>query len=275
MKSSLNSFVIGILLFFTLFLIAFTFQQNDIVASLAFDTLTFITLLFIMILAGILDGFNPCAFTTLLLWSGFLLNRFGSEIDSSATIEKRRRSMLGYAILYSLGIGVVYFIFGIGLLQLSELIQPQDIRILSKLFGLLVTLLGIIMLRDSMYSPSKWIVKMPEVLHPIYKKFSKPATRIAAFLSGIIVGLCSIPCSGAIYMAVLVILQPKSTIERTSVLFFYNVGFVFPVIMFAVILANKKMLQVVSKDFLISKKTLKRIIGIVTILMGLLAIYMS
>lgn len=35
-----------------------------------------------MILAGILDGFNPCAFTTLLLWSGFLLNRFGAEIDS-------------------------------------------------------------------------------------------------------------------------------------------------------------------------------------------------
>ncbi|MRN54676.1 hypothetical protein, partial [Paenibacillus monticola] len=50
----------------------------------------------------------------------------------------------------------------------------------------------------------------------------------------------------------------------------FILGFIVPVLLFASILANKKLLQVLSKDFLISPKVLKRIIAIVTILMGLL-----
>jgi cytochrome c-type biogenesis protein len=275
MKFPLKSAVIGVILFFMLLIAAVTIQQSMIVDSVSFAKTAFIILLGLMVVAGILDGFNPCAFTTLLLWSGFFLNRFGAEVDRSVSLGLMRRRMFGYALLYSIGIVTVYFLFGAGLLQLSQWIQPQDIRLFSKLFGLIVTILGIVMLRDSLLSPSQWIIKMPRFLHPLYKKYSEPTTKLAALASGVVIGLCSIPCSGAIYMAVLVILQPEPWIERTTALFFYNLGFVTPVLLFAAILVNKKLLQAVSKDFLLSRKTLKRIIAIATILMGLLAIYLT
>jgi cytochrome c-type biogenesis protein len=275
MKFHLKPAVLGLMFFFLLLLAAITIQQSVIVDSVSFAKTAFIILLGLMVVAGILDGFNPCAFTTLLLWSGFFLNRFGAEVNNPESLDRKRRRLLGYALLYAIGIMSVYFIFGAGLLQLSRFIQPQDIRLFSKLFGLIVTILGLMMLRDSMLPPSQWIVKMPSFLHPLYKKYSEPTTKLAAAVSGVVVGLCSIPCSGAIYMAVLVILQPQPWIERTTALFFYNLGFVAPVLLFAGILTDKKLLQAVSKDFLLSRNTLKRIIAAATILMGILAIYLT
>lgn len=275
MKFKLKSLVLVLLLFFLLFFAAIALQQNHLIESIPLRDATLLTLLGLMILAGIMDGFNPCSFTTLLLWSGFLLNRFGRELDKPNSQRANRRTMMGYAWLYALGIMVIYFIFGAGLLQLSNFIQPGDIRLFSKLFGLLVTLMGIVMLRDSLHAPAQWLIKMPGFLHPLFKKYSEPTSKVAAVLSGGVVGLCSIPCSGAIYMAVLLIVQPKPLLERTFVLFFYNLGFIVPVLLFASILANKKLLQALSKDFLISRKVLKRIIAVVTILMGLLSIYLS
>jgi len=275
MKYKLKSTIAGVLFFFLLFFLAFTLQQQELLTSFSLSEATFITLLGLMILAGILDGFNPCAFTTLLLWSGFLLNRFGIQVGSEESISKGRRRLLGYAMFYAFGIMIVYFVFGVGLLQLSLVVNPQDITLLSKIFGLIITMLGVVMLRDSFYSPTESFIKMPSFLYPFYNKFKEPATKFAAFLSGIVVGLCSVPCSGAIYLAVLLLIRSEPFVERTTILFFYNIGFILPVVWFAVILANKKLLQAVSKDFVASRKYLKRIIAAVTILLGLLSIYIS
>lgn len=274
-KPSLRTLVITLLGFFLLFFLAFSLEQQDLLGSVSLQEAAFLTLLGLIVLAGILDGFNPCAFATLLLWSGFLLNRFGSHIGSEEEMANARRKLISYALLYALGIVSVYFIFGAGLLQLSNLINPQDITLLSRLFGFIVTILGVVMIRDSFYAPGKSIIKMPAFLYPLFRKYKEPASNFASFISGIVVGLCSIPCSGAIYLAVLIMIRSEPLVERTTILFFYNVGFVLPVIWFALILANKKLLQAVSREFITSRANMKRMIGAVTILLGVLAIYLS
>jgi cytochrome c biogenesis protein CcdA len=61
-------------------------------------TTSIILLIAIIFLAGILDGFNPCAFSTLLLWSSFLLHRFGAGIDGGLTVEKQRKKNMTFLI---------------------------------------------------------------------------------------------------------------------------------------------------------------------------------
>ncbi|GGM29585.1 hypothetical protein GCM10011351_14610 [Paraliobacillus quinghaiensis] len=272
MKVSLLKLMTSLFLFFLVFFISFFVDQNIIADNVA--TTSIILLIAIIFLAGILDGFNPCAFSTLLLWSGFLLHRFGAGIDGELTVEKQRKKILSYAFFYALGIFFIYFLLGVGILELFRLTAIQT-RLLLQIAGFIIVVLGVLMIRDVFVIHKKAIIKMPAFLHPIYKKFSEPVSKIGSFLSGIVIGLCSVPCGGAIYMAVLLIIQEKTFTVKYPLLFLYNLGFVLPVFILAFILSNKKLLTSLSRDFILSRGKLKLIIGITTILLGYLSILLS
>ncbi|WP_394237593.1 cytochrome c biogenesis CcdA family protein [Niallia oryzisoli] len=273
MKIPLKNTIIGLFIFFILFFFAFLFNQNTMAANIAATT-SIVLLIGLMLLAGILDGFNPCAFSTLLLWTGFLLNRFGSEIDNGVDIRRQRKNILSYAFFYAFGIFFIYILLGLGILELFQLSSIQT-KILAQVSGFVVVILGVLMVRDSIFKQSKAIIKMPAFLHPIYKRFSRPTSKLASFFSGIVIGLCSVPCGGAIYMAILIIIQSKQFLVKYPLLFVYNLGFILPVVIFAFILSNKKLLQRISQDFILMRSKLRLMIGIITILMGLFAIFIS
>ncbi|PLR83699.1 cytochrome c biogenesis CcdA family protein [Bacillus sp. V33-4] len=273
MKLPLYSTVIGLFTFFMLFFISFVFKQSALTTSVE-ATSSIMILIGLMFLAGILDGFNPCAFSTLLLWSGFLLNRFGQEVGSSLDIEKQQKNILSYAFFYALGIFLIYFLLGIGILELFRLKSIQT-TLLVQIAGLVVVVLGVLMIRDSFFSHAKALIKMPAILHPLYKKYSEPATKFGSFLSGIVIGLCSVPCGGAVYMAILLIIQSKPFVVKYPLLFVYNIGFILPVVILALVLANKKLLQTLSRDFILLRSKLKVIIGVITILLGFSSIILA
>ena len=274
MKLPLKSTIIGIFLFFLLFFFSLLFEQRLVTVNIAAST-SLMLLIGLMFLAGVLDGFNPCAFSTLLLWSGFLLNRFGNEIENTRDIKRKQRNILNFALYYAFGILFIYFLLGVGTLELFQLTSRQTTATLSQIAGLIVVVLGVIMLRDSLLTHTKAIIKMPAFLHPIYKKYSEPTTKLASFFSGIVVGLCSVPCGGAIYMAILILLNSEPFSVKYPLLLVYNVGFILPVVVLALTLSNKKLLQSVSRDFISFKSNLKILIGIMTILLGLFSIYIA
>ncbi|WP_410511368.1 cytochrome c biogenesis protein CcdA [Paenibacillus sp. BR2-3] len=255
-----------------LFIAAFTLQQSSIVPAIAGST--FLLLLGLLIFAGVLDGFNPCAFSTLLLWSGFLINRFGTQLSEEATVAQKRRFIFGYVWVYSAGIFLTYLLLGFGLLSVRDLIHVHDISLVIQFFGFIVVILGVVMYMDSFRKFTAHWVKMPKFLYPVVKKYSEPTTKLAAFGSGVAIGLCSVPCSGAIYIAIILILQSHSIVERYTALLIYNVGFIAPVLIFALILTDKRLLQVLSKDFVKSREVIKRVVAIITIVLGLLSIYL-
>ncbi len=273
MKLPLKTIITYLLLFFLFFFFALLFNQKVIAANIAV-TSSIILLMGLMLVAGILDGFNPCAFSTLLLWVGYLLNRFGAEIENDQTIAEQRKNILSYAFIYAFGIFFIYFLLGAGMIEFLRISSIQT-KIILQIAGLAVVVLGVLMLRDSFFTQSKALIKMPAFLHPLYKKFSKPASKFGSFLSGIVIGLCSVPCGGAIYMAVLIIIQSKPFTMKYPLLLIYNIGFIFPVVLLAFLLSNKKLLQTISQDFIMIRKRLRIIIGIVTILLGYISIVLA
>lgn len=273
MKLPLKSAITLLFLFFILFFFSLLFNQNFVTENLAATT-SLALLIGLMLLAGILDGFNPCAFSTLLLWTGFLLNRFGKEIDNDLDISRKRKNILSYAFFYAAGIFVIYLLLGLGILELFRLSAAQTTSLL-QIAGLAVVIIGVLMVRDSFLSASKGLIKMPAFLHPVYKKYSQPATKLGSFFSGIVIGLCSVPCGGAVYMAILLIIQSKPFAVKYPLLFVYNIGFILPVVILALTLANKKLLQSLSRDFILMRRNLKWMIGIVTVLLGFISILMA
>lgn len=269
---NIKATIFGIFIFFLFFVAALLIDQNDILSDVG--KLGVISLIALMFLAGTLDGFNPCAFNTLLLWSGFLLNRFGTVIDKENVLEKRK-IIISYALIYSLGIFVVYFLLGIGFLNTINLTSKFFTTLFSQIMAFIVIILGITMIRDSWLPSDKAIIKMPKFLHPLYKKYSEPTTKLSAFLNGIVVGLCAVPCGGAVYMGVLIIIQNNSFMTKYPLLLVYNIGFIVPVLILAFTLANKKMLQSLSREFIRFRRKIKIILAIITIVLGLLSIYLA
>ncbi|XJZ28054.1 cytochrome c biogenesis CcdA family protein [Bacillota bacterium Lsc_1132] len=259
MKLPLKTIVTYLFAFFMLLFFSILFNQNFMAANIAATT-SIVLLMGLMLVAGILDGFNPCAFSTLLLWVGFLLNRFGTEIENNKNIAEQRRNILSYAFIYAFGIFFIYFLLGLGIIEFLRFSSIQT-RLLLQILAVTVVVMGVLMIRDSFFNQSKAIIKMPVFLHPLYKKFRKPASKFASFISGIVIGICSVPCGGAIYMAVLIIIQSKSFAVKYPLLFIYNIGFILPVVLLALLLSNKKLLQKLSQDFIMVRKRLRILIA--------------
>ncbi len=280
MKTQFRGLIIGISIFIVLFVAALFIPQTSLLHSFSLHDISnltlisFILLIGLMFLAGVLDGFNPCAFSTLLIWMGFLINNFGNQIDDNKKINQKQKTIHSFAFLYSLGIFVIYFLIGMGFLMVGDVINPKYIPLITRIAGFIIVVLGLVTLRDSFSNKNNPIIKMPKILYPLVQKYSKPTTKLASFLSGIIIGLCTIPCSGAIYMAVIFILNTEPFMVKYPILFIYNIGFILPVVILAITISNKKLLTYLSQDFLKTKLLIKKIIGIITVILGIISVYL-
>lgn len=276
MRTNLRSTFIGLSLFLSLLIFAFTFQQSYLAENVV-DMITVNIFLFmlIMLLAGMLDGLNPCAFSTLLIWIGFLLNRFGKQVDSNTEINDKRKKIILFATFYALGIFIVYFSIGVGLLTLKDVINPDWIPYLIQGSGIIVVIFGLLMLRDGLFPEMESIIKMPKTLYPLVRRFNRPTSVIAAIIGGAIIGLCSVPCSGAIYMAILTWLSSQLAEIRYGSLLVYNIGFIFPVLLLAFTISSRPLLTKISQDFLKSRQLIKIILSVITVILGITSIYLA
>jgi cytochrome c biogenesis protein CcdA len=65
------------------------------------------------------------------------------------------------------------------------------------------------------------------------------ATLPSAFVGGLLVGLCTFPCSGGIYVAILGLLSTRSSyLSGLGYLYLYNLMFVLPLIVILAAVGN-------------------------------------
>lgn len=83
-------------------------------------------------------------------------------------------------------------------------------------------------------------------------------------------GLCTVPCSGAIYLAVLALLAAQTTrLEGFAYLVHYNLAFVAPLVVILLAAANRPLLNRLGRWQLHNRGGLKFVLGTVTVLLGL------
>ncbi|MBI5076821.1 GAP family protein [Candidatus Falkowbacteria bacterium] len=164
-----------------------------------------------------IDSINPCAFAVLIFLILYLMN------------VKNRMFMLKIGLVYISIIFIVYFLSGLGLLSFIQSIHLT--RFFYYFTAALAIVFGLLNLKDVFWYGKGISLAIPESKKAIIQKYIRRATLPAAIVLGILVALFELPCTGAIYLAILSLLAEKNTwFQAIAYLLIYNVVFVLPLL---------------------------------------------
>jgi cytochrome c biogenesis protein CcdA len=176
----------------------------------------------LVLVSGLLDGINPCAFAVLLFFVGLLVTT-----GTGASSDEGRR-VLRVGSVYIASVFVAYLIVGLGLYEAVTLLEVGP---WSTVVGAsLMIFLGLINVAD--YAGARGFrLRIPLMgLMAIYdwaRKMTIPATIIAGFL----VAVFEFPCTGGVYFGIISLLASRTTLaEGLAYLVAYNLSFILPLV---------------------------------------------
>lgn len=180
-----------------------------------------------VILTGLVDSVNPCAFAVILLLLAFLF-----------TLRQSRGRILQLGFVYIAMIFLVYFAIGLGFLGAVRI--SNDAHFVARAGSWLLIILGIINLIEYFYPNFPIKLHMPSFAGAKSYALIKQATLPATIGAGFLVGLCTFPCSGGVYVSIITLLNAKTTLAwGVSYLALYNVLFVLPLVLILLLVGNR------------------------------------
>lgn len=224
--------------------------------------------------AGVLDGFNPCAFGVLILFATFVLGLAArqslGEAEGPAPAAAASRTVLRLGAVFVLGVLVTYFLLGLGLLTvLASLTGFGANHLPSRIAALVAVGLGLWMLRDVLLPEARWQLAAPHALHGRMRSWVRVTSPAALFGGGVLIGLCTVPCSGAVYLGVVALLGTSGTLAAgVGGLVLYNLAYIAPLVALLVLASRPGLLRVVNRWHLAHAGTTKLAIAVVVIALG-------
>lgn len=210
--------------------------------------------------SAFLDGINPCAIAVLLFFIAFLFS-----------IKRTKRSIWKMGLVYILAIFLAYFLIGIGIAQ--AIIISGSPHLMAFIGSYLVIGLGIIQLIGLAFPKFPIKLRIPISARSTMEKWLHKATLPAAFIGGFVVGLCTFPCSGGIYVAIIGLLAASQTYVSGLIwMIWYNLIFISPLIIILFLAGNPLMVKRLEKLERKESKLVKLIIALTMILLGIFII---
>ncbi len=180
-----------------------------------------------VVVTGLLDSVNPCAFAVILLLLAFLF-----------TIRKSRGQILRLGAIYVGVIFLVYLAIGLGILSTVRL--SEEPHFVARVGSYLLIGLGLLNLIEYLWPAFPIKLHMPAAAHKKVNQLLKVATVPATIGVGFIVGLCTFPCSGGIYVSIITLLTAQTTLGWGLVyLALYNLLFILPLIVILLVVGNR------------------------------------
>ena len=180
-----------------------------------------------VLVAGIADGFNPCAFTVLLLFITSLAAAAQAR-DAPSAVSLRGR-VIGLGSIYIASVFFTYLALGVGLLAAVDLFTQRHLP--ARLGAVLSIALGLWMLKDYFLPDLGLRLEAPAAVGRWARASARRATIPTLVAGGVQIGLCTLPCSGAVYLAVLSLLAAQSSaLAGFGYLVLYNALFVLPLV---------------------------------------------
>jgi len=205
---------------------------------------------------GLIDGINPCAIAVLLFFIAFLF-----------TLHRARVEMLLMGTVYIAMIYLAYLGIGIGLL--SAIVLSGEPHLLAKVGSWLLIALGLVNVKDFFWYGRGLSLSVPKGWHDLSFRVIKRATLPAAAVGGFLVGLCTFPCSGGIYVAVLGLLSAKTTYwTGFGYLLLYNLAFIAPLIALLLALGNRRTVGALARWEAQHKREVKLATGLLMVALG-------
>ncbi len=174
------------------------------------------TFLLVLISSALVDSVNPCAFSVLIITTAFL-----------ASLGTTRKKVLLMGGVYITGIFLVYFLVGVGMLRVLDILGIPNF--LGKIGAVLLIIFGVSIVLSYFFPNFPIKFKIPDFAHGKIAKLISKVSVPAVFILGAFVALFEFPCTGGPYLMVLGLLHDKATFGTGLVyLFLYNLIFILP-----------------------------------------------
>ena len=144
-----------------------------------------------VVLAGLIDGFNPCAFTVLLLFVSSLLA--AAQVRTAQSAAALRGRVLGMGSLYIASVFLTYLALGVGLLSTADLFTQRHLP--ARLGAVVSIALGLWMLKDYFFPELGLRLQAPVAVGTWARTAAQRATVPALLAGGVLIG--SAPCRAA------------------------------------------------------------------------------
>ncbi len=232
-----------------------------------------------IIIAGLEDGINPCAFTVIVFFISFL-----------AVQGYRRRDLIFIGLAFIFAVFLTYLSIGLGIFNFFY--HFQGFGLISRLFNLIIgglsILFGILAVYDFIKfkktgATDELILQLPkpikERIHKVIGFFYRKSPRekqgkslpgldkliLSALITGFLVSLLEAVCTGQMYLPTISFVLKASPLKLQALgyLLLYNIMFVIPLIVIFIF----ALLGTSSAQF---SQFLKRHLGLIKILMAVL-----
>lgn len=192
----------------------------------------------ILIGAAIIDSINPCAFGVLIFLLAYLTKTTNQPIK-----------LLIHGFVYIFAVFLTYLIAGIFLLGVLQGLGGISQLVYAAL-GVLIIIAGLVELKDFFwYGRGFSLALFPGTSERIKMYAGRISDSAAgAFGLGVFVAIVELPCTGAVYLAILSLISLAGvSISSIVLLFLYNIIFVLPLIVILILFYRGAEADVIEK----------------------------
>jgi cytochrome c biogenesis protein CcdA len=184
-----------------------------------------------VLVAGLIDGLNPCAFATIVFLVSYL-----------SFLGKKSKEILTYGIIFTFGVFIAYLIAGMGLMagfrQLSGF--PLITKGIYLVIAVFAFVLGIISFYDYILyrrgQGAKMKLQLPMALKKKIHGIIRVQTRsskagfLGTFVLGFVIAATEVVCTGQLYLPTIgyIMTIPKLRAYAFFNLVLYNIMFIIP-----------------------------------------------
>jgi len=185
-----------------------------------------------VVISGLIDGFNPCAFAVIVFLVSYL----------TMTGRLGRRFALIYGLTFAAGVFLCYFVIGLGFFQLLDWLEAWKpaMRWIFLVMGLVCLGFGIGGVIDTLAArrggAGQMKFGMPKALHRLVHRLiredvSRGVLGLGALMIGVLVSGIELVCTGQIYLPVIMFINSSTPgLASIGMLTVYNLAFILPLV---------------------------------------------
>lgn len=216
-----------------------------------------------IILAGLLDGINPCSIAMMLFFISFI-------VMNKDDLNKNKILWLGLS--FSLGTFIAYLGIGIGLFNF--IYAFSNVKLMMIMFYILLAIMGLYLAYINLLDyknikagkeeniKNQLNRKTKKKIHNIIKKQNnKKMIYLTAFITAFIISFLEFFCTGQVYLPVITyMINNSNNINYILLLVLYNIAFITPLLLITLLIHFGKEVIDIS-TVLVSKLHLIKLVG--------------
>lgn len=242
---------------------------GTVVAVSPFDAATFGGLTVPGVLgAGVLDGLNPCAFALLVLFATYTLTLMNSVTADGSPTALARQRLLSAGSLYVGAVWITYFLIGLGLFTFLAWLGEDHLVV--RFAALLALVMALWMVKDILLPNWGPAMAAPHATHGWMHRAMERGGLAGMLIAGVLVGICTVPCSGAIYLDIVAVLHASGGGSTgLALLALYNLAYIAPLVILLAAVSNRRVLGKMGRWNRANSPWVKAAIAIAVVAMSL------